>query len=123
MRRPSFRPVVLLTAMVLAVGLALAPGTVAAKGANGAVVIKSGACTLFDGTGTLVAGTKFHAVVHKTRSMARCSAKGLTNTTGKAVRFNFANTGTQCQTPAGLTERWHETLSRKGRATIVCHFP
>jgi hypothetical protein len=116
------KPHALLATLALVLGLIVVPGVAAAKSPNGAVVIKGGACTLFDGTGALVAGEKFHAVTNRNGSKATCRAKGLANPTGKAVKFNFANTGAQCATPGGLTSRWHETVSASGRAKIVCHF-
>jgi hypothetical protein len=109
--------------LALTLALALLPGASIAKSPNAAVVIKSGACTLFDGTGALVAGQRFHAVVNHSRTKATCRAKGLANPTGKAVRFNFANTGVPCQTPSGLTTRWRETVSASGNARITCHYP
>jgi hypothetical protein len=112
-----------LAALALSLGLVLLPGATIAKSPNAAVVIKNGTCTLFDGTGALVAGQRFHAVVNRSRTKATCRAKGLANPTDEAMRFNFANTGVSCQTPSGLTTRWRETLSASGNARITCHFP
>lgn len=117
------RAVALLTTLALALGLTVVSGTAIAKSANAAVVIKSGDCTLYDGTGTLVDGQKFHQVINKKGTVVRCSAKGLTNTTGEAVHFNFANTGAECVTSLGNTTRWHETVSASGNARITCRYP
>lgn len=38
-----------------------------------------------------------------------------------ALIFNFANTGSACPTPAGLTERWTQVITPGGKATLTCH--
>jgi hypothetical protein len=116
------RPVLVLAGLALALGVVASPGAAIAKSANAAVVIKGGSCSLLDASGVVVAGQKFHAVTNRNGSKATCRAKGFTNTTGKAIRFNFANTGVQCQTPGGLTNRWHQVITPSGRARVVCHF-
>jgi hypothetical protein len=115
-----FRPVRLLAALSLTVGLVLLPGAMIAKSPNAAVVVKSGTCTLYDGTGTLVDGQNYHAVINRRVTKVTCRAKALANPTGTAVRFNFANKGVPCNTPSGPTNRWRETVSANGNARITC---
>jgi hypothetical protein len=107
--------------LVLALGLLAAPAASIAKSPNAAVVVKNGACSLLDATGASVPGDRSHVVVNKKGTHFVCRAKGLANDTGKAIRYNFANTGLTCQTSLGPTERWQEVISAGGRARLVCH--
>jgi hypothetical protein len=68
-----------------------------------------------------VPGDRSHVVINKRGTHFVCIAKDVANDTGKAIRYNFANTGVPCVTNLGPTERWREVISAKGRARIVCH--
>ncbi|HEX6322256.1 MAG TPA: hypothetical protein VFZ36_00915 [Vicinamibacterales bacterium] len=88
---------------------------------QGAVVIDSIGCSLFDGDGAIVGADSGRAVVTPSgNGTLVCKVKGVANSTGSAVHYDFASTGIVCGTPAGITENWHETVSASGNATIVC---
>jgi hypothetical protein len=51
------------------------------------------------------------------RSNVTCTVTGVSNTTGRAVHWDFENTGNTC---GGGTD-WKQTLSASGNAKLVCH--
>jgi hypothetical protein len=55
---------------------------------------------------------------------ARTGCQGeIPNSTGKAITFNFQNTGIECESTTGtFTKKWHETISASGKVTLQCHF-
>lgn len=72
-----------------------------------------------DGSGTWTDNT--HSVVTSSgNSTLRCQISDVPNSTGKAVIFNFGNTGSYCNTSIGLTDNWQEVVSADGHATLVC---
>jgi len=88
---------------------------------QGAVVIHSMGCNLLDGDGAIVGADSGRAVVTPSgNGTLVCKVKGVANSTGSAVRYDFASTGILCGTPAGVTDDWHETVSASGNATLVC---
>lgn len=88
---------------------------------QGAIVIHDMGCSLLDGDGGGVAADSAHAVVTPSgNGTLVCKVKGVANSTGAAVRYDFASTGLTCGTPAGSTQDWHETVSASGNATLVC---
>ena len=90
--------------------------------ASGALVINDQGCGLLDGNGGGVSADSDHAVVTPSgNGVLKCKVAGVSNSTGKAVQWSFANTGYSCSTPAGSTTDWHETVSADGNATLTCH--
>lgn len=105
---------------VAAVALA-AVASVAPVSSQGAIVIKDGGCTLLDGNGGFVSADSSQSVVTPSgNGVLICKVKGVPNSTGRAVRYDFASTGISCGTAAGSTQEWHETVSASGNATLVC---
>ena len=105
------------------------------KSLQAAVVIRTNACSLFNGDGELVSVSRTISIsTHSTRQNTTliCNVKNVANSTGGAVRYdsekNPFGPGTACGIlrpfPEGLvlTEAWTETLSGSGNATIRCHF-
>lgn len=94
---------------------------------NGAIVVTDHGCVFFDGDGGLVQAEKTHLVVtpsnHGTR-VIKCSAKGVANSTGKAVHYDADNNpfGPGVVT-CGNSLNWWETVSASGNATLTCLFP
>ncbi len=90
--------------------------------AHGAVVITNSGCTLLDGNGNFTFTDRDHAVITSSgHGKLTCKAKGLPNNTGRAVHWNFYNTGLLCNTPAGVTQKWSSTVSKSGNARLTCH--
>jgi hypothetical protein len=97
-----------------------------AQANNGAVVINDQGCALLDGDGNSISTSESHAVITNSKNgntLLKCSVKGVANSTGKAVHFDFDNTGITCATNSGSTENWHETVSASGNATLTCRIP
>lgn len=97
--------------------------SVSASPARSAVVVHDGFCQLFDGDGALVGVPDgFFAVTNNAGRMAKCVAKGVANSTGKAVHYdtNSFGGGVLCNANGVLTDDWHETVSANGNAVITC---
>lgn len=104
-----------------AIALAVVTSTAPAN-TQGAIVINDGGCALLNGDGGGVVADSSHAVVTPSgNGVLVCKVKGVANSTGRAVRFDFASTGLSCGTAAGSTQDWHETVSASGNATLVCN--
>ena len=106
----------------LAIAVALAAGL---NAGGGAIVINDKGCGMLDGDGGFVFADRDHAVITPSpngNGMLSCKVKGVPNSTGKAVIWNFENRGSlvQCGTPAGPTDNWQETISASGNATLTC---
>ncbi len=88
---------------------------------QGAIVIHDMGCTLLDGDGGFVSADSAHAVVTPSgNGTLTCKVKGVANSSGRAVHYDFSTTGLTCGTPAGGTQDWHETVSASGNATLTC---
>ena len=120
------RAVCFLTLAIGLVGLiVLSPQATLAQN-NRAFVINDLGCAVPDGSGAPFATTDSHFVLAFSANgstLAQCSATGVPNTTGKSVRWNFANTGAACQTFLGPTTNWQAVVTPSGNATIVCRTP
>ena len=91
-----------------------------------ALVIKDFTCTLFNGDGAIVFGSSSQAVITSSKNgnrVVKCSVKGVANSSGKAVHFNKANTGFNCNAAGAVSTDWHETVSASGNATLTCPVP
>ncbi len=103
--------------------------------ADPAMVIRfDGGCALIDGDGAIVSSPGFAVLTKSTPEVwfGQCRAKGLDNSTGKAVHYDAYNnpvtaiTGTPvpCAFDDGTGIRisfdWHETVSAAGNATFTC---
>jgi hypothetical protein len=78
-------------------------------------------CLLRDSEGNVVLATSSSEVTTKggTTTM-KCSAKGVTNTTGKTIHWSYSNTGYVCVAEAGETIDWKATLSTAGSVMLTC---
>jgi hypothetical protein len=93
--------------------------------AEPAVVISDFGCNLFNGMGVLVFTNESHGVItssNNDNSMMRCQAQVTPSPEGRAVRFNYDNTGMLCMTQSGATDRWNNVVSASGQATLTCHY-
>jgi hypothetical protein len=89
--------------------------------ADQAVVVREGWCGLLDGDGGIASGEGVFLMSNAGGvSTLRCSLDDVPNSTGRAVHWNYENTGMSCMTTEGTTTDWHETVSAAGRATLVC---
>ena len=91
-----------------------------------AVHIDGFGCGMLDGDGNGFAanGATTSLTNHGGIAKLTCKASGVPNTTGKAVRWNFANTGLPCGIPGDtiVTEDWQEVIDELGEATLQCRF-
>jgi len=96
-----------------------------AADAEPAVVISDFGCGLLDGNGAAVFTNDSHGVItnsNNDNTMVRCQADVTPSADGRAVRWNFENTGGMCLTQSGLTDQWTNVVSASGRATLTCHY-
>jgi hypothetical protein len=94
--------------------------------ADPAVVIRDFSCGLLDGNGGAVGTTNTFAVVTDSETgavMLRCQADVTPSSSGKAVQWNYDNTGLLCGVLVGVTSKWREVVSAQGNATLHCHLP
>jgi len=88
-----------------------------------AVHINDQTCTLADGNGEFVETPPGHGVITDSgNGNFLCRADVEPSANGKAVLYNFKNTGASCGTPDGDTKDWQETVSAGGQAVLTCHF-
>jgi hypothetical protein len=89
----------------------------------GAVVIKDDGCAMVDENGDVTVFSSSNVRVQNSKGNALIQCKAFTpNTTGAAIHWNFDNTGFLCLTNAGFTEKWQQTISDEGDASLICHF-
>ena len=86
------------------------------KGMDGAFIDKDFNCGMFDGDGGFLITGDSHVVVNDNNTNFKCSAKGVANSTGKAVVFE----GFGCRTQGGFTTDSREVISASGNATLTC---
>ncbi len=94
---------------------------------NSAVFIDALDRGLFDGDGRFVIVNDASAVITSSgKGKFRCSAKGVSNSTGRAVTYDTDNSpfrpGLLCGMPGDPdgTAKWHETVSASGNAKLTC---
>lgn len=110
---------ILLTS-VLAMALLFASWTKAQK-IEAAIRISDAGCEILDGAGNSFIADRDQVVITSSgNENLICKAKGIPNSTGKAVHYNFENTGFLCLTDVNTTDQWHETLSPSGVANVQC---
>lgn len=89
---------------------------------NSAVMIKDFGCGVLNGNGNVeFAEGRISVKTHGGTTTLVCKAKGVLNDSGKAVVWNYDNTGFMCGTAGGPTAYWQNTVSASGNATLVCH--
>jgi len=90
---------------------------------NAAVHIDNTGCILLDGNGAPTAATADRTVVTSSgNGNLNCTAQVTPSASGHAATFDFASTGLLCSVPGGgFTDKWHETVSASGNATLSCH--
>ena len=97
-----------------------------AANADPAIIITDFACGLLDGDGFGFGTTDTKVVSSQNGKPGnrninfKCHATGVPNSTGKAVHWNFDNTGFTCGTLFGSTTDWKETVSAGGKAVLTC---
>lgn len=112
---------VVAAALVILAGVYVVVGVSEAEGqSGGAIVIHGGGCTVLDGDGGFVGGTASNGVSTPSGN-AKLTCRGIgPNSTGKAVHWDFSNTGLLCVTPFGATEDWKTVVSKSGQITLQC---
>jgi len=91
--------------------------------AGGGVSIYPEICAVFDGDGAIVTLDLSNSTVTPSgNGHIKCQASGLANSTGKAAKFNYENTGIECFIAGvGYTQDWQNTVSASGNSTLQCH--
>ncbi|MFT7128701.1 MAG: hypothetical protein ACI89U_000809 [Gammaproteobacteria bacterium] len=89
-----------------------------------AIIITDSGCGMLDGDGNFTSATDVHSVNSVNGKggniMLKCSVKGVANSTGAAVKWDYDSTGTSCNTLYGATTDWSEVVSASGNATLIC---
>ncbi len=113
--------------LVLALTAAFAGNALAETSA--AVVIRDGGCGLYDGNGIMVFTTNTQTVATNSANANAtliCKADVNPPANGKAAKYSPENAAEVCVigSTAGwfVTNDYHETVSAKGKATLVCHY-
>ncbi len=94
---------------------------------NGAVQIRLDFCYVLDGDGLLQGADRNHAVITPSgNTNFACHVSGLDNSTGRAVTFDYSNTGYLCGVDMGIdgvrevTDNWKNVVSASGNVTLQC---
>lgn len=86
-------------------------------------------CGLFDGNNNdspILVGELKNVILQSGDkvSMLKCTGNVTPPTTGRAVQYDYASTGIYCVIPnvlgAQITNKWHQTVSATGEATLTC---
>jgi hypothetical protein len=94
-----------------------------AKAFNGAVHISDVDCIVLDGNFVPILTSGDILITPSDNKKGTCKAKGIANPTGKAIKYNFENTGIPCTLPSGeTTEDWQEIISADGNMSLQCKF-
>ncbi len=94
--------------------------------ADPAIILTDFGCGVIDGDGNGFFTTDTKTVSSQNGKPGnlnitlKCHASGVPNSTGKAVHWNFNNTGFSCGTQFGSTTDWNETVSASGKAVLTC---
>jgi hypothetical protein len=103
--------------------LLLSGPAASAEPSGGAIQITAFTCNLADGNLNYVTTSASHAVITPIGGgLIECRAQVPASVSGRAVRYDYASTGQLCQTPAGYTAKWSETVSAAGQADLRCNF-
>ena len=83
-------------------------------------------CNLLDGNGGFVFTSDTHVVITNNPNgnvKLTCRATVTPSVSGTAVQYNFDSTANLCGAIVCNTNRWHETVSASGQATLQCMCP
>lgn len=125
------RKLTLALASVLVAAILLVVPTTARAGEGGAIVFDGEGGQLLDGNGDWFSPAQFHVVLTPSKKgnvKLVLHATGVPNGTGRAVHWDYGNTGELCfliipELELHLkTDRWRETVSADGSAVLVAHF-
>ena len=107
---------------IIALALFLVSWTTASK-YDGAVHIGPTTCGVLDGDGNIILADGNAVITPFGNGNLKCQVKLADNSTGRAVTYDYENTGLLCNvTGAGLTDKWHETVSKSGNVTLQCKY-
>ena len=117
----------------VAIAGALLAGVSTAYAAPALIQIGVGGCTMSDGNGNTIISSDPKLKVKVSTQSAKntltltCEISNVPNDTGRAVIYNFANTGGGvCMITDPLrnvvrpADVWHETVSASGQAILTC---
>ena len=104
------------------VGVAITPTPApAANMPSPALVIRDSGCGMLNGDGVVVFTPSTHAVITSSgQGKLTCRAKGLANSTGRAVVFTFSDIPLLCGTVSDVTIKWTNVVSASGNGTLTC---
>lgn len=92
--------------------------------ADPAIIVTDNGCGLLDGDGGQVFSSSDKTVFSNNGQggnvTLKCYLSGVANSTGKAVKWNFDNTGAACVTLFGATFNWREVVDSEGDAVLTC---
>lgn len=96
----------------------LALDDIQAVNAGPVIHINDFSYSMLDGDGNLMVTTTDSRVVitnsNNGSANLKCFADVVLPSNGKAVHYNFENTGVLCGTIAGVTDKWYQTVSAGG---------
>lgn len=85
-----------------------------------AVRIDDFGCTVLDGSGNGTPVTGDVVITSSGNTNFKCKGKGVANSTGSAVIWNYENSGLLCNTLNGVTDDWQSVVSASGNVTLQC---
>lgn len=92
-----------------------------ASNKEAAVRIDEFGCTVLNGDGGFDFVSGSVVITSSGNTNFKCKGTGLTNSTGAAVIWNYANSGgLLCNTQSGATEDWQSVVSASGNVTLQC---
>ena len=110
---------------------AIVSSAVSLRNANprAAVKISNSGCFVLMADGSIFEADRDFVVATQSthrNTLLICRATGVPNSNGRAVTFNFDNTGRPCVAPRPdgyvLTTEWRQTISASNVATLRCRF-
>ena len=91
--------------------------------AEPAVIATGFGCSGLDGNGASIFTVNSKVVITNSHNGVvnfKCHFSDVDNDTGKAVHWDFDNTGTSCSTTAGITTDWKMVVDTEGFAQLTC---
>ena len=119
LKQKNMKKLSIIFTALFAVSLLLVSWNKATK-VEASVAIGPLGCTVLDGDGNGYGGTGWGVATSSGNVNFRCTGSGAPNSTGKAVHWDYDNTGLLCSTTVGWTDNWKEVVDSDGDVNLQC---